>query len=102
MEEKKAVQAEKRKMSRKQVLRRVGLFLCMAVMLAVPALATDGEGASSTGFNAIMNEWSHLTTLMNNVFNLMTSNSYFALFLAMSLLSAGIGVFLRVKRASRR
>ena len=55
-----------------------------------------------TGFDAVTEAMPMLTTLMNQVWTLMTSNPLLALFLAVSLLGIGVGVFRTIKRSARR
>ena len=55
-----------------------------------------------TGFAAITAAMPNLTTLMTNVWTMMTSNELLTLFLATSLLGVGVGVFRMIKRAARR
>ncbi len=43
-----------------------------------------------------------LTTLMTHVWTLMTSNPLLTLFLAVSLIAVGVGVFRMIKRAARK
>lgn len=42
-----------------------------------------------------------ITDLVTSVWELMTSNPLLSLFLAVSLLGVGVGVFRKIKRASR-
>lgn len=42
-----------------------------------------------------------VTSLMGEVWTLMTSNPLLTLFLAVSLISVGVSVFRRIKRAAR-
>ena len=55
-----------------------------------------------TGFAAVTAAIPNLTTLMTNVWTLMTSNELLTLFLASSLLGVGVGVFRLIKRTARR
>lgn len=76
------------------------LSLLVALCLAPSASATGGE--SSSGITVVMSSMDNLVTLCTRVWNLLTGNEYFALFLAVGLLSAGFGIFRRAKRAARR
>lgn len=57
---------------------------------------------TSTGFAAITGSFDTLTELMGDVWGMMTSNELLTLFLAVSLLAVGVGVFRMIKRAARR
>ena len=83
---------------------RVAFMLTsLAVFLCNSALAADGETTTATGsLETVMNYMDDVTDLCNEVWNLLTSNGYFAIYLAFGLLAAGIGIFKRVKRAARR
>lgn len=48
-----------------------------------------------------MSSTSTLTTLMGNVWTMMTSNPLLTLFLAVAVLSVGVGVFKMIKGASK-
>lgn len=58
-------------------------------------------GTPATGMDAILGAMTTLTTLMGNVFELMTANPLLTLFLASSVLTVGIGVFAKVKRGAK-
>lgn len=78
---------------------------CRRVMVLLPmlvvALSVSAFATSATGFSAITGQMDEVTTLVGTVFTLLTGNAYFSTFLAVGLLSAGIGIFRRVKRAAR-
>jgi len=57
--------------------------------------------SSATGLDAVMSSTSTLTTLMGNVWTMMTSNPLLTLFLAVAVLSVGVGVFKMIKGASK-
>lgn len=50
---------------------------------------------------AIVNGATTITTLVGNVFDMITSNPLLCVFAAAGLLSIGIGVFKRLKRAAK-
>lgn len=54
-----------------------------------------------TGMEAILAGTSTLTTLVGDVFTLMTANPLLTLFLASSVIGIGIGLFRRLRKASR-
>ncbi len=58
-------------------------------------------GAATTGFEAISASMSALTSLMGQVWTMMTSNALLTLFLGVSLLGVGVGVFRMIKGAAR-
>lgn len=77
--------------------RRIGLLmLIMSLVLAVPAFA-EGE----TGMSAVTGSLSTVTSLVTEVFSLITGNALLATFMAIGLLGAAISLFRRLKRASR-
>ena len=78
----------------------VSMFTCLMV---VPALATgdSGSGSSLTGIALIMSYMDEVTELCNQVWTMLTSNAYFALYLCVGLLGVGISVFRRIKRVAR-
>lgn len=51
--------------------------------------------------DAILAGTSTLTTLVGDVFTLMTANPLLTLFLASSLITLGIGIFRKLRKASR-
>ena len=57
---------------------------------------------TSTGMDAVLGSVDTITTLMTHVWTLMTSNPLLTLFLAVSLISVGVGVFRMIKRAARK
>ena len=56
---------------------------------------------TTTGMAAILASMTTITDLVTSVWELMTSNPLLSLFLAASLLGVGVGVFRKIKRASR-
>lgn len=54
-----------------------------------------------TAMDAILAATSTVTTLVGDVFTLMTSNAYLTVFFAVGLLSVGIGVFSALRNAAR-
>lgn len=54
-----------------------------------------------TGMDAILAQLTNLTTVMGDVFTLITSNAYLAFFAAVGLIAAGVHVFRLVKGAAR-
>lgn len=78
------------------------LTLPVALGLMAPAFATSGEGGSSTGLSAVMSSMDNVVTLCTKVWNLLTGNEYLTLFLALSLVFAGLRVFRRAKRTASR
>lgn len=51
--------------------------------------------------NAVMGSMSTVTQLMTSVWDMMTSNPLLTLFLAVGLISIGVAVFKKVKRAAK-
>lgn len=54
-----------------------------------------------TGMDSILAQLSNLTSVMGNVFNLITANAYLAFFAAVGLIAAGVHVFRLIKSAAR-
>ena len=54
-----------------------------------------------TGMEAILAQLTNLTTVMGDVFTLITNNAYLAFFAAVGLIAAGVHVFRLVKGAAR-
>lgn len=71
---------------------------CMT--MTVTAFAND-SASGATGMDAVLGAMTTLTSLLNSVWELMTSNPLLTLFLAAGLLSVGVYAFRQVKRASR-
>ena len=61
----------------------------------------ESMDTTTTGMAAILASMTTITDLVTSVWELMTSNPLLSLFLAASLLGVGVGVFRRIKRASR-
>lgn len=59
------------------------------------------EGATATGLEAVIASFSTLTQLTGQVWTMMTSNALLTLFLGVSLLGVGVGVFRMIKGAAR-
>lgn len=51
----------------------------------------------ATGMDAILAQTTNITTLMGDIFTLMTSNAYLCFFLAVALLGAAVHVFKVIK-----
>lgn len=88
--------------------------LLMAALLApamtVTAFAREGEFGSDpdhvgvfggTGMSSILDSLDTIVSLMGKVWDVMTSNPLLTLFVAVSLLMAGIKVFKRIKAAAK-
>ena len=58
------------------------------------------ESVAPSGMDAIIGGLSSVTSVIGEIFSLMTSNPLLLFFLACSLVGAGIGVFRKVKGAS--
>lgn len=56
---------------------------------------------ATTGFEAVISSMGTLTTLMGQVWTMMTSNALLTLFLGVSLLGIGVGVFKMISDAAR-
>lgn len=54
-----------------------------------------------TGMAAILAEITHLTTMIGNVFSLITANAYLAYFACVGLVVAAIKIFKKLKKAAR-
>lgn len=54
-----------------------------------------------TGINAILDQITNLTTVVGNVFTIITSNAYLAYFAAVGLVVAGIKIFKKLKKAAK-
>lgn len=54
-----------------------------------------------TGINAIIAQIANLTTVVGNVFSIITSNAYLAYFAAVGLVVAAIKIFKKLKKAAR-
>lgn len=104
MKENAVAQAQEQKKPRMGFKGRLALLMTMlTAMMSLGAFAAEGEGTASTGgdFSAVMGSMSTLSSLMTQVWNMMTSNPLLVLFLAVALLSVGVGVFRMIKRAAR-
>jgi len=51
---------------------------------------------------AVLGAMDTVTSLMGEVWTLMTSNSYLTLFVAAALIPIGVGIFRSIKRAARK
>lgn len=56
---------------------------------------------SVTGINAILGQITNLTTVVGNVFTIITGNAYLAYFAAVGLVVAGIKIFKKLKKAAK-
>lgn len=54
-----------------------------------------------TGINAILGQITNLTTVVGNVFTIITGNAYLAYFAAVGLVVAGIEIFKKLKKAAK-
>lgn len=54
-----------------------------------------------TGMDAILAQISNLTTIVGDVFGIITANAYLAFFAAVALIAAGVHVFGLIKSAAR-
>lgn len=59
------------------------------------------ECLQETGLSAVLAGTSTITTLVGDVFDMITANPLLCVFVAASLLGVGISVFKRIKRAAR-
>lgn len=59
------------------------------------------EEVVKTGMEAVITAISSVTTVVGNVFTVMTGNAYLTFLLAASCVGVGISIFRRVKGASR-
>lgn len=71
-----------------------------ASAMAPVALAAEGDGGTS-GMSAVLGAFDTVTSLMEKVWILMTSNPLLTLFLAAGLLSIGVRAFRQIKRAAK-
>lgn len=71
-----------------------------AMALAPVAMASEG-GGGTTGMPAVLGAFETVTSLMNSVWTLMTSNPLLTLFLAAGLLTIGVRAFRQIKRAAK-
>lgn len=78
----------------------VGAGLVSALSMCPVAFATEG-GGSDSGMTAILGSMATLTSLMSSVWQVMTANPLLTVFLAASLLTVGISIFKRIKRAAK-
>lgn len=95
---KKAIQWVKEKVKSAKVQTAV-LAAGTAAALAPAAMAS--EGTTSGGMPAVLGAFETVTSLMNSVWTLMTSNPLLTLFLAVGLLSIGVRAFRQIKRAAK-
>lgn len=54
-----------------------------------------------TGINAILGQITNLTTVVGNVFTIITGNAYLAYFAAVGIVVAGIKIFKKLKKAAK-
>ncbi|MCL2605248.1 MAG: hypothetical protein FWD90_12280 [Defluviitaleaceae bacterium] len=72
------------------------------VLVPMTVRASDGTGGGASGeMGLVMSAITTLTTLIGNIFTLMTSNPVLAIFLAAGLLGVAIVVFKRLRGAAR-
>lgn len=84
-------------------VQRVLLTGATAFALTPVALASEGStgSAGSGGMSAVLGAFDTVVSLMNKVWELMTSNPLLTLFLAAGLLTIGVRVFRQIKRAAK-
>lgn len=73
----------------------------MFAMSPVAFAAEGGGGTGAGGMSAVLGAFDTVTSLMNSVWELMTSNPLLTLFLAAGLLSIGVGAFRKIKSAAK-
>ena len=71
-----------------------------ATAMAMSSVAFASEGGTS-GMPAVLGAFDTVTSLMNSVWQLMTSNPLLTLFLASGLLTIGVRAFRQIKRAAK-
>lgn len=54
-----------------------------------------------TGFDAILAQITNLTTVVGNVFSLITGNAYLAYFAVVGVVIAAVRIFKKLKKAAR-
>lgn len=54
-----------------------------------------------TGFDAILAQITNLTTVVGNVFTLITGNAYLAYFAVIGVVIAAVRIFKKLKKAAR-
>ena len=54
-----------------------------------------------TGINAILAQIANLTTVVGNVFTIITGNAYLCYFAAVGLVVAGVKIFKKLKKAAK-
>ena len=54
-----------------------------------------------TGMNAILAQITNITTVVGDVFSIITSNAYLAYFAAVGLVVAAVKIFKKLKKAAR-
>ena len=63
----------------------------------MPIIAAE----AATGIDAILAQIANITTVVGNVFTLITSNAYLAFFAAVGLIVAAIKIFRKLKKAAK-
>ncbi len=76
-------------------------LLAGGTMFAMSPVALAAEGDSAGGMSAVLGAFDTVTSLMNSVWTLMTSNPLLTLFLAAGLLTIGVRAFRQIKRAAK-
>lgn len=56
---------------------------------------------AATGMDAILGQITNITTVVGNVFTLITSNAYLAFFAAVGLIIAAVKIFRKLKKAAK-
>lgn len=82
-------------------MQRAALTAGMALALAPVAMASDAGSSGVSGMPAVLGAFETVTSLMNSVWTLMTSNPLLTLFLAAGLLTIGVRAFRQIKRAAK-
>ena len=72
------------------------------ILLSFSALAESETTTTTSGITTVMSSMDNITTLCSNIWSLLSGNEYFALYLAIGLLGAGLGLFRRAKKTARR
>lgn len=87
--------------ARSAKLKAAVMAAATASAMAPVALASEGGGTSGGGMSAVLGAFDTVTSLMEKVWILMTSNPLLTLFLAAGLLSIGVRAFRQIKRAAK-
>ena len=63
----------------------------------MPIIAAE----AATGIDAILAQIANITTVVGNVFTLITSNAYLCFFAAVGLIVAAVKIFRKLKKAAK-